>query len=220
MTRSIRYYRGRVVFVFLAILVGLTIFVGLKGLGIYKQASVIEQKFDDLFMSMEPTFKLEEIPDTALKVKELRREVDYLYREAKPYFWLTPLSSWIPKYGGTISQAPELIKLAQYLTIASDELITIVSPKIETMIKDDQPIEVLDLLLTLEENTPQLLETQIAITQAKTIREQIDVDRLTPKYKKIFIPGVLLFLTIFSIFSLRLFFFASVAFPDKTTVNS
>jgi hypothetical protein len=65
-----------------------------------------------------------------------------------------------------------------------------VSPKIETMIKDDQPIEVLDLVLHLQENAPHILETQLALTQAQEIREQIDVERLTPKYKRIIINRI------------------------------
>ncbi|MDO8753400.1 MAG: DUF4012 domain-containing protein, partial [Anaerolineales bacterium] len=117
------------------------------------------------------------------KIHELRVEIDTLQAEAEPYLWMTPYLVWVPKYGGTISQAEGLISLGQNLAGAADEGLTAISPMIESALNNNQALEVMDLVLQLQTVSPQLLNAQVALAQAQEARSKIDVDSLIPKIR-------------------------------------
>ncbi len=165
-------------------------FLGWKGWTLVERAQGIEQKIDALEAYLDPKPKLEQIPQIAEKIHELRVEIDTLQAEAEPYLWMTPYLAWAPKYGGTISQADELIALAQNLASAADDGLTAISPTIETTLKNNQPLEAMDLVLQLQAASPQLLNAQVSLAQAQEARSQIDVDRLTPKIRNVIVKRI------------------------------
>jgi len=163
----------------------ISIFLGWKGWQFYHHVLVIEQKMESLETYLKPAPKLEQIPEIAGKVHELRIDIDALQGEAQPYLWVAPYSGWIPKYGGTLSQSKDLLSLAQNLSTAADEGLTAITPAIETTLKNDQPLEVMDLVLQLQATSPQLLNAQISLAQAQAARERIDPESLLPRIKNV-----------------------------------
>ncbi len=163
----------------------LLMFLGWKGWGLYQHLKVIEQKVNALETYLNPAPKLEQIPQIADQVHKLRAELDRFQIEAEPYLWMAPYTGWIPKYGGTLSQAEDLLTLAGNLTTAADEGLTAIAPVINTSLTNDQPLEVMDLILQLQEASPQLLNAQVALAQAQAARERIDVDLLIPRIKSV-----------------------------------
>ena len=172
------------------IFLSVALFLGLKAWNFYQRSLAIEQKVDELIVYLNPSPKFTQVPAVAVRVEELRAEIDSLQNDAKPYFPLTLYLAWVPKYGGTVSQAENLLSFAQNLAIAADEGLTAISPAIEESINSDQPLEVLDLVLHLQEASPQLLNAQIALAQAQAARDRIDVKRLTPKINKIVVAHI------------------------------
>ena len=176
--------------IFGGLLIGVSLFLTLQAWNFYQRSLVIEHLVDDLILFVKPSPQLEQFPEIRTRVSELRTEVDALYNHAQPYLPLAPYLSWVPKFGGTISQAENLLALAQNFTLAADEGLTAISPAIEESINSDQPLEVLDLVLHLQEASPQLLNAQIALAQAQAARDRIDVKRLTPKINKIVVAHI------------------------------
>jgi hypothetical protein len=169
---------------------GLIIFIALAFLGwkvwnLYKQMQAIELKANALETYLNPEPDLKKISEIAGKVHDLRVDLDAIQTEVEPYIWMAPHLGWIPKYGGTISQASQVLSLMQNLTSAADEGLAAINPAVKTALSNDQPIDVMNLLLQLQFASPQILNAQISLVQAQEARKQIDVERLIPRFKNI-----------------------------------
>jgi hypothetical protein len=162
----------------------LTLFLGWKAWGMYQHVKAIEQKVDALNAYLDPKPGLEQIPEIADQVHELRVELDDLQGESEPYLWLTPFLGWLPKYGGEINQAEDLLDLAQNLATAADEGLSAVTPAIETRLQTEGPLDIMDLILQLQDASPQLLNAQVALVQAQAARERIQVESLSPRVRE------------------------------------
>lgn len=168
----------------------LGMFLGWKGWTFVQRIRDIEQKINTLEPYLDSRPKLDQVPEIAEKVHGLRVEMDSLQAEAEPYLWMGPYLAWVPKYGGTISQAGELIKLAQNLSIAADDGLTAISPTIETTLNGNQPLEVMDLVLRLQNVSPQLLSAQVSLAQAQEARSKIDVGSLIPRIGSVILKHI------------------------------
>ena len=160
-------------------------FVGWTAWNLYRHVQAIEIEANALQTYIGPAPRIEQIPEIASRVHALRGELDALQVEADPYLWMAPYLGWIPKYGGTIGQARQVLALAQDLATAADEGLSAVTPAVNTAMSNDKPLEVMDLLMQLQSVSPQLLNAQISVAQAQEVRKQIDVERLVPKIKNI-----------------------------------
>ncbi|MBK8418005.1 DUF4012 domain-containing protein [Candidatus Villigracilis saccharophilus] len=160
-------------------------FLSWKAWNIYQHVLAIETKANALETYLIPTPDLEKLPEMASKVHELRVNLDTLETEVRPYLWTAPYLAWIPKYGGTVSQAEPVLALAQNLASAADEGLSAITPAIETALLNDQPLEVMDLLLKLQSASPQLLNAQISLAQAQEARKKIEAGMLIPRIKNI-----------------------------------
>jgi hypothetical protein len=156
-------------------------FLGWKAYGLYQHAQVIQQKAEALEARLSPRPSLEQLPEIATQVRDLRGEIETLQAEAAPYLWMAKYCGWIPTYGGTLAQAEDLLTYAQNLTAAADDGLAALSPAIETALQNDQPVEILDLLLQLRESSPKLLSAQLALANAQAARKRIDAEILIPR---------------------------------------
>jgi len=156
-------------------------FLGWKAWNLYEHVQAIEIKANTLESHLTPRPDIEKIPEIARELHDLRVDLDSLETEARPYLWMAPYLGWIPKYGGTISQAEQILSLAQNLAMAADEGLSAITPTVETTLSNDKPLEVMDLLLQLQSASPQLLNAQISLAQAQEARKKIDTARLIPK---------------------------------------
>jgi len=164
-----------------SLLLAVVLFFGWKAWGLYQHAQAIEQKITAIEAYLSPRPDLEQLPAIGVQIHDLRLEIDTLQSEAAPYLWMTKYGGWIPTYGGTLEQAPDLLVFAQKLTIAADDGLSAISPAIESSLDNNQPLEVLDLLLQLQDSSPKLLNAQIALAQAQAARGLIDTSLLLPR---------------------------------------
>jgi hypothetical protein len=168
-----------------ALFLSLTVFLGAKAWGMYQRVLEIERQANALTDSLQSLPEMEEIPEFALAVHNLRTDLDALNGEASPYLWMTSYLGWVPKYGGDLSQAEDLLALAHNLAIAADEGLGAVTPAIETGLQNDQPLDVMELILGLQESSPKLVEAQASLIQARAARERIDAEILSPRLRRI-----------------------------------
>lgn len=170
---------------FSAILLLVLFFFGWKGWELYQRVQVIEQKAIVLQQLITPEMGIEQAPEIVSQVHDLRVELDTLHSKAAPYLWLTKYGGWIPKYGGTLQQAEDLLIFSQSLIAAADDGLSAISPAVEAASNNDQPLEVLDLLIQLKDSSPKLLSAQIALAGAQAARERIQTDILLPRLRDI-----------------------------------
>jgi len=182
---KIRMFGKRAGIVLVSIALIVAAFLSWKAWGFYQRVQIIEQKADGLEGYLNPTPKLEQFPEISAQVHELRIDLDNLKNDTEPYLWLAPYLGWLPQRGGDLSQAEGLLSLAQNLATAADEGLNAVTPAIETTLQDNQPLEMMNLVLQLQEAGPQLLNAQVALAQAQAARDRIDVERLSPRLKRL-----------------------------------
>ena len=171
--------------IFGSIFLIITAFLGWKTWNLYQQLQAVEIKANALEAYLSPKPDLKKIPEIAGKVHDLRVDLDAVQVEVQPYLWMAPYFDWIPKVGGTLSQAEPLLDLAQNLATAADEGLAAITPAVETAMSNAKPLEVMDLLLQLQSASPQLLNAQLSLAQAQEARGRIDIGRLIPKIRNI-----------------------------------
>lgn len=160
-------------------------FLGWKAWDLVQQAKALEARVRELETYLSPLPAMEQIPEIAARVHEVRQNLETLSAEAQPYLWLTPYMGWVPQYGGTIRQAVPLLDMAESLTMAADTGLAAITPAVETALAEDKPLEIMDLVLELQSASPQLLNAQIALVQAQEARAQIDEQILIPQLSKL-----------------------------------
>lgn len=126
---------------------------------------------------------MEDLPALSAQVATLRKDLDTLQGEAGPFLWAAPAFGWVPGYGGEISQAADLLQLADGLTAAANEGLQAVAPAAETALKNDQELDVPAILTELQEAEPRLLAAQVALARAISARSRIDESRLSPEVR-------------------------------------
>lgn len=147
---------------------------------LYQHVQVIEQKITVIEAYLSPRPDLRQLPEIGVRIHDLRLDINTLQSEAAPYLWMTKYSGWIPTYGGTFEQGMNLLIFAENLTSAADDVLSAISPAIKGSLDNNQPLEVLDLLLQLKDASPRLLNAQIALAQAQAARKLINTSRLLP----------------------------------------
>ena len=159
--------------------------LGLKAHELYKQALVIKTDAAHLADVLSPNLTLAQIPEITTRVHALRLEIDSFEADVSPFLWLTAYSGWIPRYGGDISQAGHVVSLAQNLVTAADEGLTAVSPSIKTTLDNNKSLDVIEMMMQLQDASPQLLNAQLALASAQTARDNIDLEKLSPDIKEV-----------------------------------
>ena len=198
--RIIRFLKGvSLTLVFISLLI-VSMF-GWKVWGIYQHAIVIDQQVRGLKTYFNPIPQFTKIPEIATQVRQLHSELDTFHTEIADFLWLAPYSEGFPRYGGEISQVEILLALAENLVTAADAGLTAITPAIETTIKNNQSLDILDLIFKLQDAGPELLNAQLAMTQAQAARARLSIDILSPEVKKIIVGRVdPLFATITGVF--------------------
>ena len=183
-TKILRFVKQASIILVLIFLL-LSALLGWKIWGLYQRALLIEQQARGLADYLHPTPLLAQIPGIATQVHTLHTGLDALISDTAPLLWMAPYFGWLPRYGGEISQAENLLALAQNLVTAADAGLTAITPAIETTIKNNQSLDVLDLVLKLQNAGPELLDAQLALTQAQAARAGLNLERLSPAVKQI-----------------------------------
>ena len=178
--------------------------LGWKLWGLYQRALLLEQQARELQGYLHPTPALAQIPEIATKVHTLRSGLETFASEAGPFLWLTPQFGWLPRYAGEISQAADLLDLARSLVEAADQGLTALLPAINSTLNSQQSLDIRELLTSLQDTGPELLNAELALTQAQAARARLDLERLTPSVRQL-ITGQIdpLFATINTAFPLN-----------------
>ncbi len=67
------------------------------------------------------------------RLLELERHLVATETQAAPFLWVAPAFGWVPRYGATIGQAPQLLDIAIEGAGAGHDAIVAAAPVIEAM---------------------------------------------------------------------------------------
>lgn len=144
-----------------------------KTLAIYDQVQTLQNRV--ISENLDANTLLQISP----QVTQLRHDLGALEQDAIPYLRFAPFLYWIPNYGGEISQAGPLLKLASNLTVAADEIILAATPVLKSAAQNSVSQDLPQLIKQLKENRERLIIAQLALAQAQTARQEIQSEKLS-----------------------------------------
>ena len=101
--------------------------------------------------------------------------------EARPLIWVADRAGWLPKIGGDVQAAPELLAMGVSLTGAGDIMLSAVQPALAAAQTDSARTELVPLTLaSLSQAEAQVEEARSLVEVARDTRRHVNVDRLSP----------------------------------------
>ena len=165
------------VLVFLLVIFAL---LGWKGYNLARRGLAVKEDVSALQTTIGKKPGVAQLGQIRAQVATLRVDLDALQGEAAPLLGLAPAFGWVPGYGGEISQAADLLQMANGLTVAADEGLQALGPAAETALQNGKTTDIPAILTQLQAAEPRLLTAQVALAQAIAARQRIDATRLSP----------------------------------------
>ncbi|RLC78068.1 MAG: hypothetical protein DRI61_10440 [Chloroflexi bacterium] len=175
-----RFQKARRIIGIILIILGLALWAG-WGVRLVITAKALYVHLKQAQAWMEEPPKPEDLPAVEAWLQEVRGEVLSLKREAAPALALAPYLGWIPRYGGDIRAAPFLLDMADGLTQAGLSALEALSPAFDSTRKPGLEA----LAYALNQGQGSLAEAREGVRQALRAREQMDVDALSPRLKRL-----------------------------------
>jgi hypothetical protein len=113
-----------------------------------------------------------------------RADLETLQSAARPFLWMAPYLSWLPRYGPDIQAAPLLLEMALNLTAAGEEVVEPLAPLLSQVADQEQPggkSLVQEATATLQAARPQLTVALSVIQEAQSAREGLSAAELSPR---------------------------------------
>lgn len=169
----------------LSVLLIMFIWAGFNGWRMFQRVRAIEQNSQvllDLTKSFSDPTQLEKAGQA---ISSMRSDLQSLQSESSWLLTVAPYLGFLPKYGGDISQSPQLLEMGLQLSSAGDEAYQAVAPAIPAMKEKGSVTGIMDLLGSLKDGSAQLLTAQAALAQARAARQSIQTDVLSPSFKSL-----------------------------------
>lgn len=173
----------------LALTVSLAL-VGLRAWRIYQRVQVVREHLESLQSYSLTNMNAEQVDLAGEHFSLLRKEFTTLQSETAPIIYLAPHLGWLPTYGGDLTQAPALLEMGTQLSIMGDETFQVISPLVSDVLEDRSSTSIPELLELLKNADTQLLTAQVALSQARAARQQIQTERLSKGLRTILLERV------------------------------
>ncbi|MCX6053380.1 MAG: DUF4012 domain-containing protein [Chloroflexi bacterium] len=158
--------------------------LGNKVLLIFQAKNVVFEDLRQLISLVQPSENNIEFVDRLDQFGKLisltKTDLANLISEAKPLLWFCRFLFWVPKYGGDLAQANELLSFADKLIEAADEAVQGVSPILETLGEKESGIIFPRITTQLVEAQPALNSARVALDAALDEYSVIDFKKLSP----------------------------------------
>jgi len=120
-------------------------------------------------------------------LSQYRKDYLALKREATPFIWMGPLFGWVPKYGGDLAAAGNLVALSDSMLAAADISYQAMSPLLDVMdqTQNSSGFDPERFTEIFKEAQPKMLEAQKEMDRAVEARSRINLDRLSPQVREI-----------------------------------
>ena len=112
-----------------------------------------------------------------------RADLQAVDAAARPFLWAAPYLGWLPRYGPDVAAAPALLQIALDLTGAGEEALEPLLPFLDGLAEgsgSDGRGMLPEVVAALEDARPQLDGALAAVDRARTVRDGLAADRLSP----------------------------------------
>ncbi|MGE5776097.1 MAG: DUF4012 domain-containing protein, partial [Chloroflexota bacterium] len=176
--------RRAVTLVFILLLLGFLAWGGFKAYRVYKLALVVRQDAYNLKVVIrEDGPRAQRVKDAGPALATLRQDFNALKSEVGPYLWIGRGLGWVPKYGGDLAEAQDLMTLADALLSTADSSYRAVLPLVAG--SDLSDFDLPRLTEELLRAQPLLSEAQANLDVAIAARGRIDPETLDPEVREL-----------------------------------
>ena len=164
------------------LLVIVLIIGGIKGWRIYQKSMIVYRGVYALRGMFQTPITEIDIDTVELSLLDLQSDLNDLNSEVEPFLWLAPGLGWVPVYGGDLTQAPMLIELAGHVVDASVISLNAGQPLLNKFNSlQGSSLDPSELTALLVDMQPQLRSARNDLDKAIISRDQIQMDRLSPR---------------------------------------
>ena len=114
-----------------------------------------------------------------------RKDLAALQADVTPFLWMGKYLSWVPTYGGDLSQAEPLMNLANQVLIAADESAQGISPLWQALYSQKQPPKLSAMAQLFVKAQPQFSNASAALDAARTARGKLNLQKLSPDIRSL-----------------------------------
>lgn len=174
---------GRYVLVLLGLLLlGLALYDGMRIWKISKQVVLVRQDVQQMRVLITAPYPvLDRVRLAGPALSTLKQDFETLKNETEPFLLTGTFLSWVPLYGGDLASGQTLVNIADYLLASADISYNAVAPLLEENGTSGlTPTRITELLVQVQ---PQLIEADRQINLARTARNQLATEKLTPEVR-------------------------------------
>jgi len=177
-----------IIFIICSLLLVLLFFTGLKIYRIYGLLQNVRSDISFLENNLPSTASVNDAEELTKSLPKLDKDLASLRTEVQPWLWLSPFLRWVPNYGGDLSQARNLLELAQNLSISAQDAGQALEPIFEVTSNPATTSSVSgpsSLINQLSNEQTLLLKAQSEFRQARIVRGQLDINVLSPSIRNL-----------------------------------
>jgi hypothetical protein len=128
----------------------------------------------------------QQVSDLRLTLATLDADLGHVDRLAGPFLPLCAYLGWLPRIGGDLEAAPQLLTMARQTTQAAESLVDASIPVAEHLRQAEGGVAHLgpELVQGLVEAQPQAENARMALRRATEARALVDVGQLSPKIRE------------------------------------
>ncbi len=154
---------------------------GMKGWRIYQKGMLVYRDVTVLRGLMQNPAALGDLETVTSTMTDLQGNLDAFSEEAGPALWLSSRLGWVPTYGGDLTNAPDLLDLADRLVDVSVTALQAAEPLLNEMNSPDSSLDPAGLTSLLVDAQPELLKIREEFDLALGARNQVQVEQLSPR---------------------------------------
>ncbi len=155
------------------------------GIRVYDSASLLQEDVRALQGLDYKNIEQKNIEEAGEVLKRTTVHIENLQAEVEPWFWLSNKLGWVPRYGGDLAYADEMLLMASEL-LESAEYAYSAGAEFLTLLRDDsQDIEAYEITKLLLAKESDFLLAKNASDRAGIARRSIDEDKLSTQSRKI-----------------------------------
>jgi len=175
----------------LIVFLGVMIWGGVKVRRVYNMATIVLDDVQQL-RGFADAPNMDNFESVGTLLSKTHQDVSELKDEVKPYLWATPLLKWVPTYGGDIASSSMLLEIADSMLTSADMAYQAGASLLDdvTDSSGDMHISPPQLIGSLSDIRPQMMDASEHLQIALDAREQLDVDALSPRVHDLVIHRV------------------------------
>ena len=168
----------------LLILVGL-FFVGNKAWYIYQDAKAVKADLDRIQTLLKNNPGMATFGQAGPLLSSSRQDWTVLQTDVGPYLWMGKYLTWVPTYGGDLSQIQPLSDMANALLATADESAQAVTPLWQAVYGQKQTPKLSALTQLLEQAQPHVSKAVSDLNDVIAARGKLNIAQLSPDIRSL-----------------------------------